>query len=363
MRAVLIVGTLEPTVGGISAAIRDQVEELATQWDVNVVNTGAARRRRPNSVTMENLLAVFDHARAVRRACRKRPPDIVDVHTVGSPALPLLRCLLLAVAAGGPRRPVVVHIHGYQHPSLGIAWRVAARLIAAAIALDEDVAAALRRMAPNLVVHVLPNCVRPDDYVVANLDRSGPVQLVFVGTVGERKGVSELLSAVDRLQRDVSMVFVGGAGEEGIAANRRVRAGADKLGRPGSVTFMGEVDRQQVRAVLNASDVFVLPSRAEGMPIALLEAMATGLPTVVCDSGTMGRVVQDAGCGFVVPVGDVDALAAALANVLDDSGLRARLGAAGRRAIVANYSCTALVDRLQAVYREALERGAGDDGG
>ena len=106
----------------------------------------------------------------------------------------------------------------------------------------------------------------------------------------------------------------------------RIAAAARPLGP--AVQLLGE--RGDVRELLADADVFVLSSRSEGLPISILEAMAAGLPVVASCVGGVGEIVVDAETGFLVPVGNEGALAAAIERLLADSSLRRRLGAAGR---------------------------------
>src|SRR6185369_8291313 len=95
-----------------------------------------------------------------------------------------------------------------------------------------------------------------------------------------------------------------------------------------AVRFTGQ--RADVARLLGAMDVFVLPSLKEALPIAVLEAMAMGLPAVATRVGGVPEVVEDGTTGFVVPPGDEAALRGALAGLVTEPALRARLGAAGQ---------------------------------
>lgn len=360
---VLVVGTLPPTVGGIARAIEDQMAALRARGvDVDALNTGRRRRRRPGAINLANAAAAAASAAEVFRRTRRTRPSVVAVHTVGSPAGPLLRSLALVVAVRAGGAPVVVHVHGYDVEEVsgrgGAAfsrgWRAMARLAVRVVVLHDAVARALQAVAPGAVIDVVPNGVgRPTE---AESQPSSPAdrarRIVFVGTVGRRKGVPELLAAVAELGPDVRLDLVGGAGEEGDAAYGEVVAAAADQVATGRVVLHGEVDRDQVHRALAVADVFALPSHGEGMPVALLEAMAMGVPCVVTDVGAMGTVVREAGCGVVVPVGDVGALTAALRSLLDDPVGRRHMGEAGRSHVARWHSIDAVGDRLAALYRD-----------
>ena len=361
---VLIAGTLPPTIGGIAATIADHADGLERRsMRVALVNTGRARRARPGRASLENAWAGVVDAGRVFGAARRSGAPVVAVHTVGSPLLPVLRAIALAAAARLARRRVVVHLHGYDIEATAasggrayvVGLRALARLATVVVALHEPVAGVVRRLAPRARVEVLPNCVDCNRYRPA-APAPGDVRAVFVGTVGRRKGVPELLDAIDKLTVPLVCDVVGGAGEEsGDGSYDELVARAAPLVAEGRVVLHGELDRDGALAVLRSASLFVLPSHAEGMPVALLEAMACGLPVVVTEAGAMGDVVRAAGCGDVVPAGDAARLADALASLAADPDERHRLGEAARRAVEDGYCCDRVLDDLAARYRAVAD--------
>jgi glycosyltransferase involved in cell wall biosynthesis len=104
---------------------------------------------------------------------------------------------------------------------------------------------------------------------------------------------------------------------------------------------------------MQACDVYCLPSFCEPFGLTALEAMACSKPVVATDAGGLRYVVPEQG-SRKVPPGNARALAAALAELLDDQGLRRRMGAYNRSIVEKHYSWTSVVDRLEAVYDQAL---------
>ncbi len=127
-----------------------------------------------------------------------------------------------------------------------------------------------------------------------------------------------------------------------------------QLGLSGSVRLLG--DRGDVAQVLAECDVFVLSSIAEGMPITVLEAMATGLPVVATNVGGVASVVEAGVTGTLVPPGDPRALAAALGVYVADEKLRHRHGDAGRARVAEHFSLRTMVSAYVALYDELLGR-------
>ena len=109
--------------------------------------------------------------------------------------------------------------------------------------------------------------------------------------------------------------------------------------------------------LLSATDVFALPSLVEGLPVSVLEAMSYGIPCVVSAVGGLPDVIESGENGLLVAPGDSAGLADALALLIGDDALRARMGSRARRDVIERYSLDVVVDRLTEVY-EAIE---GDD--
>jgi glycosyltransferase involved in cell wall biosynthesis len=102
-------------------------------------------------------------------------------------------------------------------------------------------------------------------------------------------------------------------------------------------------------------DLFVLTSNTEGLPNAVMEAMAAGLPCVVTDAGGSREVVHNGETGFVVPIGDLDRLSKRIGTLLGDDGLRRRMGLKGRESMMA-FDCHRMAEQYQRLYAGVLGR-------
>jgi glycosyltransferase involved in cell wall biosynthesis len=181
-----------------------------------------------------------------------------------------------------------------------------------------------------------------------------PARIVFVGRLHEQKGVDTLLRAFARLRADrpdatIALRLVG---------DGPLRADLEALARELGVDaeFLG--GRDDVDTLLEDADVFVLPSRAEGMSNALLEAMTLGLPAIVTNIPGNADVIRHEENGLLVEPDDPDGLAAAIGRLLDDGALRGRVGRAGRETVEAEYALDRVASRYVALYEELLsERG------
>jgi glycosyltransferase involved in cell wall biosynthesis len=180
-----------------------------------------------------------------------------------------------------------------------------------------------------------------------------------VGTVGRlepRKGTATLLEALAHIHADGHRDVVAVVAGDG-PLRAELETLARRLGIAQHVRLLG--DRADVRAVLAALDVFVLPSRTEGMSNALLEAMAMECGIVATAVGGTPEVMAGDTTGILVPAADPVALARATVRLLDVPEERARLGAAARRRVEERFDARAMVRRLEAVYAAvAVSHGA-----
>ncbi|MCS4122718.1 glycosyltransferase family 4 protein [Salinibacter ruber] len=191
-------------------------------------------------------------------------------------------------------------------------------------------------------IAVVPCAYEPLSDVEARVpSTTGPLRVLWVGTVGLRKGIQYLLEAAD-LVDDGAMEFTV-AGPLSITEHVRQHA-------PGSVTFLGPVSRDRVSDLYRRADVFVLPTLSDGFALAQLEALAHGVPVVT--TRRCGRVVTDGEDGCLVPPRDSEALANAL-RTLDVNRVQLREMAQAARETSQSYTLDTYAKRLQMALRAA----------
>lgn len=241
-------------------------------------------------------------------------------------------------------------------------YRRASRAAAALVAVSDDVARTidteLRPVAGRLVT--IPNGVDVERYAVEP-DRAVRRQIgvpeaapmfICVAKMLEQKGHRYLVDALaatpgDREPMHVALLGDGPLHDE-IEARARAAGVADRL------HFLGT--RSDVPRLLRAADAFVLPSLWEGLPMALLEAMAAGLAVIATSVSGTRQVVEDGRTGILVAPGDSAALASAMGRLAGDAGLRARLGGAARDHVRAEFSVDRQAGRHLDLYRACLRR-------
>lgn len=176
-----------------------------------------------------------------------------------------------------------------------------------------------------------------------------PVPLIlFLGRIDASKGMPELIEALadPALATRPWRLVCAGVGDI-----RSYRARAEALGVAERVTFTGWVGRLEVEDLLRRARFLVLPSRVEGLPVAVIEALAHGVPAIATPVGATAEIVVDGETGLLVRPGDPKGLAAAMARLLDDDALRRRLSVGGRALFDAKLDAEAIAGRFDALYR------------
>jgi len=266
------------------------------------------------------------------------------------------------VAARALGIPSVATIHGRNWATgsrrRGLAYRALRRLGMRIVAVSHDLAAFLAAGLPLpleaiTVVHngiPLPTPAAEAERATARRETraelgvpAGAPLLLAVGNLYPVKDHASLLRAAATLPG--VHVAIAGRGEE----EAKLRALAAELGLAPRLHLLGL--RDDVARLHGAADVFVQPSRSEGLPLAILEAMGAGLPVVATRVGGVHEAVLDGETGRLVPPGDPDALAAALRPLLEAPALRAALGRAGAERAERAFSLGAMTDAYRALYR------------
>lgn len=178
--------------------------------------------------------------------------------------------------------------------------------------------------------------------------------LLYAGRLAEQKGVADFLDALDVLQHVEPRVIALIAGDGPLRNSLEQRARDLNLSQSGRVRFLGH--RDDVPRLIAASDVVVLPSRYEGLPNVVMEAMVAGKPVVATAAPGTTELVVDNETGLLVPVGQPRELCRALRRIVRDAALREALGAAGRARVQTHFSTAAMIRSYADLYEELAAR-------
>jgi len=385
---LLIIGPASRSTGGVAQFLTEQKEHLPSGIDVTVHDDGTvdgAFTEHPGVATSSSLCGIAGLA-------TRDQPDVVHVHS--SHGLSFHRAAVYVLyAARVLDAGVVLHIHGSsfddfletENPLTGHIQSMVFEATDAVVVLSEYWEQALESHVDAEKLSVVPNAVDIDDYDPAQLnseqtptvettnngrsrhrDRGSGVSrerhdshaqldgepssetiptVAFVSNHVPRKGIGELVEAIDRLKQADTPPFRVRLAGDGPEADH-----AQSLARQYErVEYLGYISEKEKRLLLADASIYVLPSHAEGLPIALLEGMATGNAVLTTTVGSIPEVVDENNGRLVTP-GDIDQITEALNWLLENPGAVGQMGEQNHRLVREEYSWDAVTDRLVSLY-------------
>jgi len=204
-------------------------------------------------------------------------------------------------------------------------------------------------------IQVVTNAIEADAFSPAASNgrkASAELRLLTVARLTQRKGLQDLFRAMTELRQEPLRLTVQGTGSHQEALKELART----LGISDQVQFAGFCVREQLPSVYRQADVFVMPSLSESCSMAVLEAMACGLPIIACWVGGMAEYVEDGVNGLLVPPGDSQALAQAIRSLLHNASLRAEMGRQSAAKARKDYSWERVTGEYLAIYRRIMDR-------
>ena len=341
-------------------AAEDVIESVkVTRIGVDLSKAGAAARATPRM-----LMAL---ARLV--------PMVDLVHVQGFSQ----KNVLVSLAARAFRRPIVISLQTAKHDEPKsvvaqgtLAWwafSTADRYLSVSPGLSEAYLSAGLRASK---LQQVPNGVDLNRFAPVSVERRAELRrrlglpvdrpvILFVGILSRDKQPQVLFQAWSSLQGAGSMrsmlVLVGPTSPRQFEADadlaEEIRSEANRLQLGDRVRFVPPTHK--VEEYFQAADIYVLPSAREGLPIALLEAMASGLPSIASRlPGSTDVIVTDRSNGLLVPPGDAAAFASAIDSLLRDRALAERLGIAARQTVEERYSMARVAEEWWAAYQDVL---------
>jgi glycosyltransferase involved in cell wall biosynthesis len=354
-KRALWVSTSTETRGGIASYVRAmQATELWDDWNIRHVTT-----HRDGSPAEKIAAFTTGALKFVIELIRFRP-NVIHLHasTRGS----FVRKAILFWISRPSRVPVVLHMHGsgfqgdYENSPRAVRALICATLCRASafVTLGEVWASRMRTIAPAARITAIPNGVRLARRTEQPPLRK-PTRVVFLGRIGDHKGTFRLLDAWAKLSCDpgfsargehLATLTIAGDGEV-----ERARQYSRELCLEDTVEVHDWLSESEVGEVLDRAHVLVLPSRNEGQPMAVLEAMARGLCVIAGNVGGLPEMIGADG-GILIPPDDHEALAAAMRSVIYNRELRTQFGANAYARVRNQFDTGIIARRLDALYRE-----------
>ncbi len=353
---VLVGGGFAPLSGGVGVLLRNLIDAWADMPQAPLLHMLDTRGGGGK------VFGAFRFAAALLQVaglCATQRTQLVHAHmtTRGSALRKTLLCSLAILL----RVPVVMHMHGadfmpfyhrlfpWLRAPLAAILRRASHVVVLGTAWRDFLIVEIG-VAPHRI-SILANGVPLPPQGEPKMPPDRP-NLLFLGRLCARKGLPELIAALGTpalRSRNWRAVIAG----DGDPAPFRAMIGWHRLAH--RVEMPGWLGREDILRLLAHTDILVLPSHHEAMPIAVLEALASGVAVITTAVGTLPEFLQDGVSALLVTPGDIAALAAAIEKLLDDAPMRARLAAAGHSVFREKLEIGAVATRLAALYRTAIE--------
>lgn len=331
-------------VTGEDGALVKQLTEYGIE--VNII-TSLVRQISP----LNDLKAIFK----LRKFIKNVRPDILSLHSSKAGIIGRLASVLLGV-------PVVFTAHGWsfaeginnnQRKLYALIEKILAPLLDKVITVshqDKNLAIEMGVLGAEkqIVVHNGIPTLSHSSISGRMCKHEEKVRIVCVARFSEQKDHGTLLQALNLLpQVNWELVLIGKG-----PLMENVRNLALTLGVEDKVSFFGE--RNDVEEILSSSDIFVLPSNWEGLPLSILEAMRAGLPVIATDVGGVSEIITNDINGYLVPPKNIDMLQSRLNKLLSSADLRRRLGQNGKKTFEENFSFEEMYYKTLSVYESVI---------
>lgn len=367
MQKIVFVITRSDVMGGASVHLLDLAAGLQSRgYDITILVGGQgvflqhARDRSLNCISLKHMIREIDlvvDVKAIlelRSVLKRLKPDLIHLHSSKAGIIGRLSAI-------GLTAPCIFTAHGWAFtegvsPRRRFVYRFIERLMAplanqiiTVSEYDKKLALAGRVASPNqlVVVHNGMPGVSVDVRTPRN-ETAGAVHFVMVARFEAPKDQASLLRAFASLSPERwRLELIGDGPQMQVAIDLTA-----SLGLADNVTFSGACT--DVSARLSTSDVFVLISHWEGLPLTILEAMRAGLPVIASDVGGVSEAVLEGKTGYLITRDSTALLVERLELLIADAGMRRRMGEAGRHRYESEFTFSLMLDKTIAVYEEAL---------
>lgn len=352
-KVIVMLGTSPTTRGGISTVVESYRQAgLFERWSIVYISTHVDGSYFQKTATA--LRAIIRFAGLLARQ------QVLLVHVLSAAYASVWRKTVFILLSLIGNCPVIFHLHGGRFPEfyercgpikrkvVGFVLDHAAHIIV----LTDQWKVELQKITSNPHITPIANAVSDEYLIAAECNQRDRWQVLFLGAIKKEKGVFDLLEAFALVVQDLPqarLVFAGQGHVDELVAY------AMRLGISGSVEARGWVAGKAKAQLLCSSAILCLPSYAEALPMVVLEAMTTGTAVVATAVGGIPDVIEDGVNGVLVKPGDPNHLATAIKALLEDEGLRERMGHAARKRALEDYSLNTVVPALEKVYREVTD--------
>ena len=351
MNKLLLIGALPPPVGGDAVWLKNFINHSLNQdLNIKIINTSFIGQRASQ---LGNNFYFLDEFRRTIKIWGLTffnlilfKPEVVHLNCNCS-KFGVIRDYFTAFIISIWGVPLVLHCHANVPDAIGKSYignlflKRCLKIASSILVLNEISSKYCNYLSGKRCV-TIPNFVNEDFIASDHLINSKITKVVFVGHMIRTKGLFEMVEVANRMPH-ISFLMAGMPNLENL-----------NLEPPKNMKFLGNIDFTMLKGVLDSSDLFMFPTYSEGFSLALLEAMARGLPVVTTNVGANSDMIEKSG-GLLVPTSDVEALCHALLQ-LENPELRSSMSIWNIAKVKNNYTAHQIIEKIRDLYESQREK-------
>lgn len=352
MKNVLFIAPDISVKGGISTVLEGLIgSKLSQQYNIIAVASHIDRSKLRKSIQ-----ALIGLSKTAYYLIFKQI-DIVHIH--GGDLTSIKRKYFYFRLVKLFKKKIIYHFHGasfseqYPHASLGWKRRIKSVLEDSniVICLSYSWKTAILHIAPKSNITMVHNGAVLPEIGGNSKKESKTVYITFLGLIGERKGVFDLIDVISRLLKNGYNIHlnIGGNGDSG-----RLCQQIESKELQDNITYAGWIVGNDKDALMRNTDIFVLPSYGEGMPMTILEAMSYAIPVIATNVGGIPELIKDGETGYIIEQGNLDQLLEKMTKLVEDGIMRLSMGKKGRETIENDFSIIEMANKIGDIYKTLL---------
>ena len=351
---VLMFGPGPTVMGGISSVVNDWLE-AGIEQKLNLKYISTLQDGKPGRYIGKLSDALKAYFKLLVEVIK--PADIAHIHL--SSYMSFYRKLIIFWLVKTRNIKTVVHLHGSMFREFyEDGKKFQKKLITwmfdnadAIIVLSESWSQFISEISNNRNIHIVYNGIDAGKFKNISATDKNKITISFLGRLGKRKGTYDLLEAFAQLNKEIPNTELMLAGDGDI---EKIQTLIDKKELHKQVHVLGWITGTQKLNVLANTDIYALPSYNEGLPVSILEAMASELPIISTPIGGIPEAIIEGRNGFLVQPGDIDTLCLRLSELCRNQQLRHKMGHENIQIISQKFDIHKLIDELLTVYKQII---------
>ena len=370
-KKILIVGTFPPNIGGISSYIQILLKSNLNkkfhfiEFSINRPTMGISKDVNNYNLIfhigfitlIKSFIITFKHIAEFFFILIIKKPKIVHIHTPDY--IPFWENSIYILISKIFMKKIILHIHAHsfdtfynnEHRLFKIFIRKTLINSDKIIVLSKKQKNFFLKLIPISKIHIIQNAINFNNfkYISSNKNKSNIIKIIFIGgEEAKRKGIYDVFKAINivtrKIEQNICFIFIGRCNIQ------KMTFICKKLKINNYVKFLGYVIETEKIKILKESHIFILPSYAEGLPIAILEAMASGLPIISTTVGSISEVIEEGINGFLIEPGDYIKLAEKIIFLLKNKSIRTNMGLKNKQKIINKFDINILCSQIEKIY-------------